>query len=153
MKIGIDSYCFHRYFGEVYDNQKNPGQTISYEDFLNRAIELNLAGVSLETCFFKSTDESYLKQLKEIMDRGGLECIVAWGHPMGLEGGNPDDWFYQACTPIGQGTIDIPALIKTLDTSGYDGLYAIEFDYLDPKYQDEDSALVASVDYLRSLNG
>ena len=24
MKVGIDSYCYHRYFGEVYDNQQDP---------------------------------------------------------------------------------------------------------------------------------
>ena len=88
MKIGIDSYCFHRYFGEVYDNQSEPGRRMSYEDFLNRAVELGVAGVSLETCFFDNTDESYLKGLKEIMDKGNMECIVAWGHPMGLEGGD-----------------------------------------------------------------
>ena len=280
MKTGIDSYCFHRYFGEVYDNQQDPGKRITYEDFLNRAVELGVAGVSLETCFFESQDEDYLKRLKEIMDRGSLECIVAWGHPVGLEGGenvealadmerhfrtcqimgtnvlrmvgshyglrntphrpqmerlmsmlgdsvkkaedlgiklamenhfdftcdemlemfetldspcfgmtfdtgnayrygddpveaarklgryiyaihfkdvapldggNPDDWFYNACTPIGQGVIDVPALVGTLEEAGYDGLYAIEFDYLDPKYGDEDSALVQSIEYLKTL--
>ncbi len=281
MKIGIDSYCFHRYFGEVYDNQEDPGERMSYEDFLNHAIELGVNGVSLETCFFDSFDEDYLKGLKAIMDEGGLGCIVAWGHPMGLEGGeniaavadmeqhfrtcdilgtqvlrmvgshyglrntphrpqmdrlinlmrdsvkraedrgiklamenhydftcdemldmfdalaspcfgmtfdtgnalrygddpveaakklsqyiyaihfkdvaplaggNPDDWFYHACTPIGKGLIDIPALISTLDGAGYNGLYAIEFDYLDPKFKDEASALGASVAYLKDLS-
>jgi sugar phosphate isomerase/epimerase len=280
MKTGIDSYCFHRYFGEVYDNQQDPGKRISYEDFLHRAVELGVAGVSLETCFFESQDEDYLKRLKEIMDGGSLECIVAWGHPMGLEGGeniealadmerhyrtcqvmstnvlrmvgshyglrntphrpqmerlmnmlgdsvkkaadlgiklamenhfdftcdemlemfqtldspsfgmtfdtgnayrygddpveaagklagyihaihfkdvapleggNPDDWFYNACTPIGDGVLDVPALVRTLDEAGYDGLYAIEFDYLDPKYGDEDAALVRSIEYLQTL--
>ncbi len=280
MKTAIDSYCLHRYFGEIYDNQSDPGKRITYEDFLNRAVELGVAGVSLETCFFESEEESYLKQLRDIIDRNSLECIVAWGHPMGLEGGenvaavadmekhyetcrilgtnvmrivgshyglrntphrpqmerimtllrdpikraedqgiklamenhfdftcdemlemfetidspnfgmtfdtgnalrygddpveaagklakhifaihfkdvapldggNPDDWFYYASTPIGQGLIDIPAFIEKLDTAGYDGLYAIEFDYLDPKYGDEDTALAASVEYLKSL--
>ena len=87
MKIGIDSYCFHRYFGEVYDNQRDPGRKMTYEDFLNLAVELGVDGVSLETCFFDSLDEGYLKGLKDIMDKGSLECIVAWGHPAGLEGG------------------------------------------------------------------
>ena len=34
-----------------------------------------------------------------------------------LEGGNPDDWFYNACTPIGDGALDIPALVRTLGRS------------------------------------
>jgi sugar phosphate isomerase/epimerase len=70
-----------------------------------------------------------------------------------LDGGNPDDWFYYACTPIGSGVLDVPALIQTLDNAGYSGIWAIEFDYLDPKFGDEDSALVRSLEYLtRSEN-
>ena len=87
MKIGIDSYSYHRYFGEVYDNQQAPQKRMSYEDFLRRAIELGVDGVSLETCFFESFAEDYLKNLRGIMDDGNLECVLAWGHPLGLEGG------------------------------------------------------------------
>ncbi len=280
MKIGIDSYCFHRYFGEVYDNQRDPGKRLTYEDFLNRAVELKVDGVSLETCFFASLDEDYLKSLKGIMDRGNLECIVAWGHPAGLEGGeniaavadmeahfrtceilgtdvlrmvgshyglrntphrpqmdrliklmresvkraedrgiklamenhfdftcdemlemfetidspcfgmtldtgnalrygddpvqaakklskylhalhfkdvaplpggNPDDWFYYACTAIGDGVIDVPALCQALDDSGYDGIYAVEFDYLHPMHENEEIALTRSIDCMKKI--
>lgn len=90
MEIGIDSYCYHRYFGEIYPNQQDPGRRMNYEDFLNRAIALNVAGVNLETCFFESLEEPYLKKLKGIIDNGNLEIVVAWGHPNGYEGGkNP----------------------------------------------------------------
>jgi len=280
MKIGIDSYCFHRYFGEVYDNQRDPGKRITYEDFLNRAIELGTDGVSLETCFFESTDDDYFKRLKEIIDRGNLEGVVAWGHLDGLEGGknvaavkdmeshfrtcdilgakvmrmvgssltfrnephrpqmerianlmkesakraedrgiklamenhfdftadeqleiiedvgsdyfgmtfdvgnalrigdepvktakkmakyihathtkdvapvygaDPQDWDYFASVPVGKGVIDMPGVIKVLEEYGYDGLFAIEIDYLHPDYEDEDPALVESVRYLNQV--
>ena len=26
MKVGIDSYCYHRFFGEVYPDQKEPAK-------------------------------------------------------------------------------------------------------------------------------
>ena len=87
MKVGIDSYCYHRYFGEVYDNQQKPSKSMSYEDFLRRAVELKVDGVSLETCFLAGTDEKYLRGLKDIIDRGSLEVVVAWGHPQGFRGG------------------------------------------------------------------
>ncbi len=280
MKIGIDSYCFHRYFGEVYDNQQDPGKRITYEDFLNRAIELGVDGVSLETCFFESTEDSYFQKLREILDRGNLECVVAWGHLDGLEGGknaaavvdmeshyrtceilgakvmrmvgsslsfrnephgpqmerianlmrdpakraedrgiqfamenhfdftademleifedvgsdhfgmcydtgnalrigdhpvktaekmakhifathtkdvavvyggDPADWDFFASVPVGKGVLDVPAIVKALESAGYDGLFAIELDYLDPKYGDEDSALAESVEYLKEV--
>ena len=40
MKVGIDSYCYHRFFGEVYPDQKPPAKNMTMEDFLARAKEL-----------------------------------------------------------------------------------------------------------------
>jgi 3-oxoisoapionate decarboxylase len=282
MKVGIDSYCYHRFFGEVYGNQSQPpaGRKMNYEDFLNRAVELQVDGVSLETCFFDSFDEAYLKRLKEIIDRGKLETVVAWGHPKGFEGGkkpeemeelkrmfgvchtlgakvmrvvgssldyrndphepqlraltgifkevaaigrdqdvrvavenhfdftideyvdlldridsdyfgmcydtgntlrngddpvesarilgkkvfathtkdvaplygvSPKEWYFYACVPVGQGIVNMPGLIDELLAAGYHGLFAIELDYMDPKYVDEDLAVEQSVRYLQGL--
>jgi len=87
MKIGIDSYCYHRYFGEVYDFQNDPGKRMTFEDFIQRTIELGVDGVSLETCFFPENDTDFLKRIKDLLVQGGLEPVVAWGHPDGFEGG------------------------------------------------------------------
>jgi len=91
MKVGIDSYCYHRYFGEVYDFQKDPGKTWSLEDFISRAVELKVDGVSLETCFIPSFDEDYLRKLKEALDEANIDRVVAWGHPDGLEAGKNEE--------------------------------------------------------------
>ena len=48
MKVGIDSYCYHRYFGEVYPDQGDPGVRWTFQDFVNRAAELEVDGVSLD---------------------------------------------------------------------------------------------------------
>jgi sugar phosphate isomerase/epimerase len=280
MKVGIDSYSYHRYFGEVYPNQEKPRRSMGYEDFLKRAAALRVDGVSLETCFLESLDESYLKRLRELCDTGGLEVVVAWGHPQGFEGGakpeavddlrahfaacrilgakvmrvvgssldhrnephgpqierltrifrqcaamagdegivladenhfdftteeylgllqavgsphfgmcfdtgnclrngddpvasarllakhiaathtkdvmpqygwDPKDWMFFACTPVGKGLIDFPGLVAELEKVGYNGLYAIELDYMDPVFKDEDLAVKASVAYLKRL--
>lgn len=93
MKIGIDSYCYHRYFGEVYPDQQDPGTRWTLEDFVNRAGELEVDGVSLESCFFPSLDEKFLAEIKEALDERGMDRVLAWGHPDGLEGGrNRDAW-------------------------------------------------------------
>ena len=280
MKIGIDSYCYHRYFGEIYGNQSDPGRRMTYADFLNRAVELKVDGVSLETCFFESFTDDYLRRLKAIIDAGNLEVVVAWGHPKGFEGGkkpeamdelrsmfrvchilgasvmrvvgssldyrndphapqldaltgifkeaariaagegvrlavenhfdfsadeymdlisrvnspyfgltldtgnalrigddpveaarmlaphvfathtkdvaplygvSPKEWYFFACVPVGQGIINIPALVDALLAGGYQGLFAIELDYMDPKYVEEDRAVAESVRYLQDL--
>jgi sugar phosphate isomerase/epimerase len=280
MKVGIDSYCYHRFFGEVYGNQNQPGRKMDYHDFLRRAVELRVDGVSLETCFFDSFDEAYLKGLREIIDQGKLEPVVAWGHPKGFEGGkkpeemeelkrmfgvchilgakvmrvvgssldyrndphepqlraltgifkevaaiardqdvrvavenhfdfttdeyvdlldridsdyfgmcfdtgnslrngddpvesarifgkkvfathtkdvaplygvSPKEWYFFACVPVGQGIVNMPGLVDELLAAGYQGLFAIELDYMDPKYVDEDLAVEQSVRYLQEL--
>ena len=90
MKIGIDSYCFHRYFGEVYPSQIRPETQMTLEDFLKRAVELEVDGVSLESCFIPRFDSDYLAEIKAFLDEHNLERVYAWGHPAGLEGGqNP----------------------------------------------------------------
>jgi sugar phosphate isomerase/epimerase len=280
MKVGIDSYSYHRYFGEVYANQQKPAKSMSYADFLRRAAALKVDGVSLETCFLESTDETYLKGLKEIIAQARLEVVVAWGHPLGFQGGmkpeamedlrkhfmtcrilgakvmrvvgssldyrndphgpqierltkifrecakmagdegvrladenhfdftteeylglfaavdsphfgmcfdtgnclrngddpvssarllsrhifathtkdvaplygwNPKDWMFFACTPVGKGIIDFPALVAEMEKAGYDGLFAVELDYMDPRFIEEDRAVKASIDYLKKL--
>jgi len=87
MKVGIDSYCYHRFFGEVYPQQAAPERKMTLEDFLKRAEELGVDGVSLESCFVPRYDKEYLSGIKGILDEYKLDRVWAWGHPDGLEGG------------------------------------------------------------------
>src|SRR5512139_264236 len=88
MKVGIDSYCYHRFFGEVYPDQQKPAKDMTMQDFLVRAKELNVDGVSLESCFFPpKVDQAWFKDLKAQLDDYGMDRVYAWGHPDGLERG------------------------------------------------------------------
>jgi len=87
MKVGIDSYCYHRFFGEVYPDQKPPAKNMTMQDFLTRAKELEVDGVSLESCFFPSYDAAWFKDLKAQLDDYKFDRVYAWGHPDGLERG------------------------------------------------------------------
>jgi 3-oxoisoapionate decarboxylase len=87
MKIGIDSYCFHRLFGEVYPGQTRPDEILTFEAFLRTLPELKIDGVSLESCFIPDFSPSYLKFIKGSLDASQLDRVYAWGHPDGLEGG------------------------------------------------------------------
>jgi sugar phosphate isomerase/epimerase len=93
MLVGIDSYCFHRFFGEVYPQQPSPSRRMTLEDFIVRAHELGVDGVSLESCFFPGYSSEYLAQVKAILDQYRLARVYAWGHPDGLEGGRNQDAF------------------------------------------------------------
>ena len=87
MKVGIDSYCYHRFFGEVYPHQNQPPKKLTLEDFIQRAKELGVDGVSLESCFIPRFDRAYLSEIKDMLDECNFDRVYAWGHPDGLEGG------------------------------------------------------------------
>ncbi len=87
MKVGIDSYCFHRFFGEVYPHQTPPPFQMTVFDFLDFAKEMGVDGVSLESCFFPSYDKAFFADLKARLDEYGFDRVYAWGHPDGLEAG------------------------------------------------------------------
>lgn len=100
MKVGIDSYCYHRFFGEVYPDQVPPAKNMTMEDFLERAHELDVDGVSLESCFFPSTDPGWFKELKARLDEYKFDRVYAWGHPDGLERGQNWTAYEQMITMI-----------------------------------------------------
>ena len=88
MKIAIDSYCYHRYFGESYPNlQTDPGTRMTVWDFLKRAKKHRVQGVSIESCFLPPIDDRFLGTLRDDLDDDGFERVWAWGHPNGLRSG------------------------------------------------------------------
>jgi len=93
MKVGIDSYCFHRYFGEVYpDVQTDPGTRWRMEgEFLDFALEQDISEIALEACFFNALDDGLCAEIKGRLDDAGIDRLLGWGHPEGLWGGERPD--------------------------------------------------------------
>lgn len=94
MKVGIDRFCCHRFFGEVYSQQRRPAKRMVLEDFIDRAKALGGDGVSPESCFIPRKDDTgYLESVKARLDEYAFDRVYAWGHPDGLEGGrNPAEY-------------------------------------------------------------
>ncbi|UPG72761.1 sugar phosphate isomerase/epimerase [Roseomonas gilardii subsp. gilardii] len=87
MKVGIDSYSFHRFFGEHYAGlEEDPGRRMEVWDFLREAQAMGAEGVSLEACHLPS-DPAFLERLRAALDEAGFARIWAWGHPDGLGSG------------------------------------------------------------------
>jgi sugar phosphate isomerase/epimerase len=64
----------------------------------------------------------------------------------------PDEWYFFSCTPVGDGLVDNSRLVQLLADAGYDGLLAMEIDFLHPDYgNDEDQAVARSVAELNRL--
>lgn len=283
MRLGIDTYSFHRYFGELHQGQDDPGIRLDYLSLMKRLDPLQLDGICIETCFLDPNDHATVHAIREAAAQRGLEIVLAWGHPMGLQGGSsdeaqrdlerwieagglfgsrvmrivgsnrrlmsqmprdaqveqlierlsksvrvaeragirlaienhidfvvdeiakiveavgspwlgvtydsgnavrvgddpvegarrlgrhvaathlkdlapirgadPDFWASLASVPIGEGIIDVLGVVRELQSAGYDGLYAVELDYLHPDWTDEFEAAAASINQLRSVFG
>jgi sugar phosphate isomerase/epimerase len=94
MLVGIDSYSFHRYFGEIYDGglQVDPGTRWDMlADFVPYSVDLAVDEVALETIFFPVFDDAYCADLKAALDEAGLKRVIGWGHPDGLHGGTDEE--------------------------------------------------------------
>jgi sugar phosphate isomerase/epimerase len=60
---------------------------LTTEQFIARAGDLGVDGVSLESCFIPFEEADCIPRLRRLLDNAGLERVWAWGHPSGLEGG------------------------------------------------------------------
>ncbi len=87
MRLGIESFSYHRYFGETGPYERPLSRRWDIFDFVMRAAELGAEGVSLENCYFASTNGNVLARLRDTLDAAHLDRVLAWGHPDGLKMG------------------------------------------------------------------
>ena len=63
-----------------------------------------------------------------------------------------NEWYFFSSVPVGDGVVDNGRLSQKLAKAGFDGLLAVEIDFLHPDYNDdEDGAVKQSVEELRRL--
>ena len=87
MRIGVDSYSYHRLFGECRPGEVLPA--LRFErgslDVVAEARALELDAVALETCYLPPPDHLDVDELRDAA--GPLELVLSWGAPNGLEFG------------------------------------------------------------------
>ena len=80
MLIGVDSYSYHRCFGDLRPGEvprPGPRWPLSPEPVLAHAAELGVECVFLETCFLPSPDDLDPGELRGKVEQVGF----SWGHP------------------------------------------------------------------------
>lgn len=102
MKLGIDAYCFHRFFGELYPGlDAPPDRGMTVWEFIDLAVGLGAEAVSLESCFLPVGDAALTRALAARLDAAGLERVWAWGHPKGLRSGAAPEALEEARASLG----------------------------------------------------
>jgi sugar phosphate isomerase/epimerase len=87
LRIGIDSYSYHRLLGGLRPGEAEPPRSVSWgaPEVAGHARALGVDGLSLETCFLGRRAGLDAGALRDAA--GPLELVFAWGHPDGLEFG------------------------------------------------------------------
>jgi sugar phosphate isomerase/epimerase len=87
VRIGVDSYTFHRFLGELRQGEEDPGERLpdGGAAVVAEARALGVDAVSLETCYLEPPSRLDAGALREAS--AGLELALSWGAPNGLEFG------------------------------------------------------------------
>jgi len=83
--IGVDSFSYHRYFGDPSPYEQPVSIRWTVDDFLGRVAALGVSMVSLQSLYLPTLDPQAAPELRAKL--GGLQPVIAWGHPSGLNGG------------------------------------------------------------------
>ncbi len=90
MDIGIDSFSYHRFFGEIAPQESPASIRWTVHDVLHHAHELGVGVVSLQTIHLPPMVPEIVSSLGERCRVLRLRPVLAWGHRPGLEDGeNP----------------------------------------------------------------
>ena len=89
IRLGIDSFSFHRWFGEANQWELPLDARWTTHDLLAHAATLGIEVLSLQTVHVDARTSADLSIRREL-ESAGVECILAWGHRKGLEDGRSD---------------------------------------------------------------
>jgi 3-oxoisoapionate decarboxylase len=84
VRIGVDSYTYHRLLGELRPGEDDPGERLvdGGAAVVAEARALGVDAVSLETCYLDPPSRLDVDALRQAA--AGLELALSWGAPEGL---------------------------------------------------------------------
>ncbi len=88
MRIGIDTFSYHRLLGMLRPGEDPPttSRANGGAALISEALDLGCDVVSLQTCFLEDPRDITPRMLRDVA--GDLEIVLAWGHPEGLAFGS-----------------------------------------------------------------
>lgn len=91
MKLGLDSYSFHRFYGETTAWESLPETRWTLADFLNFCTGEQIDLASIQTSYMPD-DEEVAQEISRWKSVDALrEVVFTWGHPNGYNGGKNRD--------------------------------------------------------------
>jgi len=87
MKLGLDSYSFHRFYGETTAWESLPETRWTLADFLNFCTSEQIDLASIQTSYMPSDEEVTQEISRWKSADAQREVLFTWGHPNGYNGG------------------------------------------------------------------
>ncbi len=116
---------------------------------LLRSVDSPFLGINFDTGNFVRLLDDPVRAMEELAPYTYATHIK----DLKIQRGVPaDEWYFFSSAPVGDGVVDNGRLIQKLANAGFDGVLAVEIDFLHPDYgDDEHAAVAASVKELRRL--
>ncbi len=90
LRIGVDSFAYHRWFGELSRWEETASARWTLDDVIDEAVRVGAEVLSIQTIHLPDRAPGTLSRVRERLGDVGIEPILAWGHRRGLEDGcNP----------------------------------------------------------------
>jgi 3-oxoisoapionate decarboxylase len=90
-RLGLDSFSYHRWFGEANQWEQPLAQRWTTGDLLEQVASIGVEALSLQTIHLDDRRPARLRRLGTELAAAGVECILAWGHRSGLEDGQSEE--------------------------------------------------------------
>jgi sugar phosphate isomerase/epimerase len=87
MRTGVDSFSFHRWFGETNEWEQPVDERWTIEDLWSHVAGLDIEVLSLQTVHVPDLSPEVCAGLRADAARNGIEVVLAWGHRSGLQDG------------------------------------------------------------------
>lgn len=96
VRFGIDSFSFHRFFGENSKWEVQAAAKWQTKDFIDFARGHEIDLITLQTAYLDLSDSQTHAEIKRWTSEQGNYLAFTWGHPNGFDGGKNRDAFKSA---------------------------------------------------------
>ena len=105
----------------------------------------------LRVCFDTANNLRMLEDPVEVARKLAPYASATHLKDVTAQRGDPRTFAFWPSVPLGHGVVDLPAILALLAEQGYEGVLALEIDYLAPAYAaaGEDAAVADSLAWLR----
>jgi len=100
MRVGLDSFSFHRWFGETNEWERPVGEHWTTDDLWSYVAGLEIDVLSLQTAYLPELTFEVSQGLRSDAARAGVELVLAWGHRSGLQDGRSPEKLKEALATL-----------------------------------------------------